>query len=90
MDDASKNSKDVSKELYIEGHLLTVHACFEGESQWSLSVQNEKGVTTHWDDCFSSAQDAINAALKAINEEGVDEFMAYEYFGYLYEDDDQY
>ncbi|MDZ7662721.1 hypothetical protein [Thiohalophilus sp.] len=90
MDDVSNNSKDVEKKLYIEGHLLTVHACFEGDSQWSLSVQNEKGVTTHWDENFSSAQNAINTALKAINEEGVDEFMAYDYFGYLHEDDDSH
>ena len=87
MDDlASNDNKTVVKELFIDGHQLTICACNEHELGWSLSVKNEKGVSTNWHNFFPSASDAIDIALKTINEEGIEEFMGYEDFGYLYED----
>jgi len=83
----NSNDTEVTKELHIQGHVLTLYAFYEDEFGWFLSVQNEKGVMTNWIDCFSTADEAINTGLKAINEEGVDEFMAYDDFGYLYDDD---
>lgn len=85
--DRESGATEVTKELHIQGHILTVSAFYEGEAGWSLSIQNEKGIMTNWFDYFPTAEEAINAGLKAINEEGVDEFMAYEDFGYLYDDD---
>lgn len=90
--DVYRNNDDteVIKELHIQGHILTVCAFYEEEFGWFLSVQNEKGVMTNWVESFSTAEEAINTGLKAINEEGVDEFMACDDFGYLYGDDDSH
>ena len=82
----NKENSDVEKELYIDGHKLTIKTCYEQDFGWSLSVVNEKGVSSNWQEFFPSAHDAIEAALKVINEEGIDEFMGYDGFGYLYED----
>ena len=78
---------EVTRELHIQGHVLTLCAFYEEGSGWLLSIQNEKGVMTNWIEYFPTAEDAINTGLKAINEEGVDEFMACDDFGYLYNGD---
>ncbi len=83
------NGAEVTKELHIQGHVLTLYAFYEGGCGWLLSIQNEKGVMTNWIEYFATAEDAINTGLKAINKEGIDEFMVYDDFGYLYDDDNR-
>ena len=86
---ASNECKAVEKDLYIEGHKLTICTNYEHDYGWSLYVENEKGLRTNWHEFFSSVDEAINTALKAINEEGVDEFLGNEEFGYLYDDNNK-
>lgn len=84
-DDNEKHDSEVSKELFIDGFHLTLYAVFEIDCGWFLTIQNDKGVNTNWTDCFPSAEEAIDAGLKAINEEGVGEFVACDDFAYLYD-----
>jgi len=82
----SGNISDVVKEFFIEGHKLTIYACYEPDFGWSLHVENETGLSTNWHEFFPSANEAIDTALRAINEEGVSEFTECKEFGYLQED----
>jgi len=86
MDDKKRFLQDeLSKEIRVDGIELTLIANLTGEDKWQLSVVNNYGVFTKWTDCFPTAQQAINRALSAIVEEGIEEFMGYEDFGYLYD-----
>lgn len=87
--DREINATEVTRELHIQGHVLTICAFYEDGSGWLLSIQNEKGVMTNWVEYFSTAEDAINTGLKTINEEGLEEFMACDDFGYLYDGDNR-
>jgi len=77
----------VSQEVVIGRVRLTIIAEKISESNWSLSVRNELGVASNWWEFFPTAQEAIFRALETINEEGVAEFMGYEDFGYLYDNE---
>lgn len=86
MDDGKEfYESELSKEVEIGQIKLTIIARHREKEGWELFVVNDYGVSTNWNECFQSAQEAINEALRAINEEGVEDFMGYEYFGYLYE-----
>jgi hypothetical protein len=89
MDDKKGFFQDeLSKEIRVDGIELTLIANRTGEHKWQLSVVNNYGVFTKWADFFPTAQQAINQALNAITEEGIEEFMGYEDFGYLYGEKD--
>jgi len=75
---------ELSKEIRVDGMELTLIANQTGEDEWQLSVVNNYGVFTNWTDFFPTAQQAINRALNAIMEEGIEEFMGYDNFGYFY------
>ena len=53
---------------------------------WQLSVQNEHKVCTNWIEAFSSAKLAIEAGVKAIEDEGVESFTDIEGFEYLFDE----
>ena len=53
------------------------------ENEWELSVQNSLGVRSVWFELFPSAQEAIEAGLKAIETEGAEAFTDTEGFEYL-------
>ena len=74
----------VSQEVMIDGIRLTIIAEKVSENSWSLFVRNELGVCSNWWEYFPTALEAVSQALKTIKSEGADEFMGYEDFGYLY------
>lgn len=53
--------------------------------KWSLRVENVLGIRSEWCENYVSAEAAVQAAVKAIEEEGVDEFLDDEGFEYLQE-----
>jgi uncharacterized protein YecA (UPF0149 family) len=55
----------------------TVRICiYRGrqDTRWLLEIEDEEGGSTSWDDLFDSDQEALDAALKAIEEEGIHSF----------------
>lgn len=74
---------EVSKEIEVDGFKLEIYAHrIDGEG-WALCVINELGIASHWTDLFETAQDALEAAKRAIATEGVEAFIDSEGFGYL-------
>ena len=67
----------------VDGVQLLIVATCAAPREWHLRVENEHGIGSHWIDFFDSAEAAIQAAQKAIKEEGVKEFVSTEGFEYL-------
>lgn len=82
-DRTGKFENEASKEMEIDGFKLEIHARRIDEEGWTLCVINELGVMFHWIDFFETAQDALDAADKAIETEGLEGFLGTEDFGYL-------
>lgn len=74
---------EARKEVIIDDVRLVIVATCLAPMEWSVRVENERGISTHWHKFFSSAQAAIQSAQKAIDEEGVAEFIDIEGFEYL-------
>jgi hypothetical protein len=86
MEDASEVEAPIlRKEVSKDGVRLLVIARRSDTGEWQLSVQNEYGVSTNWLKCYPSAMLAIEAGIRAIDDEGVEPFMDTEGFGYLFE-----
>ena len=62
--------------------LLIIATCL-APNKWSVGVQNDRGISSVWHELFDSAQIAIQTAMRAIDEEGVGEFVDIEGFEYL-------
>ena len=54
-------------------------------AMWSLAIENEHGVRTVWHHKFVSASAAIDAGVRAIEEEGITSFTEMQDFQYLIE-----
>ena len=68
-----------------DGEDLTIIAKVIDEDQWELSVKNEYGISSVWLEYFSTAQQAIDAGIRAIRDEGAGAFASTEGFEYLHE-----
>ena len=64
---------------------LTVIANENEENRWELSVKNACGVFSVWLETYSTAQEAVDAGIKAIRNEGLEVFSSIEGFEYLHE-----
>jgi hypothetical protein len=53
------------------------------DGRWNLAVINERGVHSIWYESFATAETAFEVALKAIEEEGIEEFVSIDGFDYL-------
>jgi len=62
------------KEVKIDGVTLTIASEKIGEGEWALSIINEYGVSSNWIEYFQTPQKALDQALLAIKEEGVEAF----------------
>jgi len=79
-------SKDeLSREISKDGATLKVIATKISEGEWELAILNQKGISSNWLELFSTAQQAIDAGIEAIQKEGVKEFIDVEGFEYLNE-----
>lgn len=60
---------------------IITHKVCEGE--WSLCVENSHGVRSEWFEFFETPDAALEAGRKAVETEGIDEFVSMEGFEYL-------
>ena len=86
MEDVTATVEEVVfREVVTGGTKLIVIATSIAKEQWQLSVQNEYGINSNWLEFFPSAELAIEAGVKAIEEEGIEPFTDTEGFEYLFE-----
>lgn len=76
---------ELSVEVIKEGIKLIVIAGKMEEGEWQLSILNEFGIFTNWVEFFSTAEQAIETGINAIENEGVSSFIGIEGFEYLLE-----
>lgn len=69
--------------MIVNGNKLKIITCEISEGEWSLCVENCRGVRSVWFECFKSPDAALAEGRKAITEEGVEEFISMEGFDYL-------
>jgi uncharacterized protein len=75
MDNEKEFSTDkLCKEVNIDGVTLTITSDNIGEGEWTLSIINEHGVSSNWHERFPTPQKALDQALLAIKDEGVEAF----------------
>ena len=85
MDDAAGFFADrLSAEILKEGVRLILVATRTDNDQWQLSAYNDYGTSTNWLELFSTAQLAIDAGMRAIEQEGVEPFANIDDFDYLF------
>ena len=66
---------DIKKEIEKDGFKVSVEACKGDEGGWILEIVDEGLNSTVWDDLFPSAKEALDAGIKAIEEEGIQSFI---------------
>ena len=76
-------SNDVRKVVTVDDVRLLIVATCLAPMEWSVRVENERGIRSEWHEFFGSAETAIQIAQKVIDEEGVAEFVDIEGFEYL-------
>ena len=74
---------EVRKEVEIDGITLEIATRKIDDEGWALCIVNELGIQSHWTDLFETAEDALEAGIKAIETEGVGAFLDTEGFEYL-------
>ncbi|MGE0387994.1 MAG: hypothetical protein AB7Q97_24990 [Gammaproteobacteria bacterium] len=74
---------EVSEIIDVDGIELEIIAERIGRRQWQLAVRNPLGVLSVWNETFASSRAAVDAARKAIEEEGLEGFMDSDGFEYL-------
>ncbi|NND61348.1 MAG: hypothetical protein HKN49_13905 [Gammaproteobacteria bacterium] len=69
--------------MIVGSERLEIVASEIAEAHWQLAVRNSLGVCSVWVESFKTPEIAIDAALNAIESEGVEEFVSVEGFEYL-------
>lgn len=57
-----------------DGWNLEIFIYEDGEGQWLLEVVNDADVSTCWTESFETEQDALDEALKTIEENSIEYF----------------
>lgn len=58
-----------------DGHTLHIHIYRSADSLWILELVDAQGTSTVWDDPFDTDKDALEAALLAIETDGIHSFL---------------
>jgi hypothetical protein len=74
---------EASMIVEVDGIKLEIYAHRIDVEGWALCVINELGIMSNWLDIFETAQDALQAANRAIDTEGIEAFIDSEGFDYL-------
>ncbi len=77
---------ELTMDVVIDGVKLIVVARRMENEEWLLSVLNEYGIFTNWVEYFATAQLAMDTGLKAIETEGIEEFVSVEGFEYKFDE----
>ncbi len=75
--------EDRVQTVIANGVKLEVVATKASENEWELAIVNPLGIWSVWLERYSTAQQALDAGLKAIDDEGAGSFMDIEGFDYL-------
>lgn len=67
---------NITKEIEKDGSKVTIEVYKADKGGWILEIVDEGWNSTIWDDLFPSAKDALDAGIKAINEDGIQSFIA--------------
>ncbi len=54
---------------------VNVEICHDREGGWILQIEDGRGNTTVWTDPFATEQAALDAAIEAIDTEGIESFI---------------
>ena len=68
---------DIKKEIEIDGCKVTIEVCKDAQGGWILEIVDEKWHSTVWDDPFPTAKEALDAGIRAIEEDGIRSFIGY-------------
>lgn len=72
------------REIWVgRGVRLEIAATTLPDGLWAVSVINERGAMSTWHESFATAEIAIAVARRAIEEEGIEEFVSIEGFEYF-------
>lgn len=66
---------DITKEIEKDGFKVTIEVYKGDQGGWILGIVDEEWNSTVWDDLFPSAKEALDAGIKAIEEEGIQAFI---------------
>jgi uncharacterized protein len=58
-----------------DGQSLEICIYKSDGSSWALEIIDAGGTSTVWDEQFDTDQEALDAALRAINEDGIEAFL---------------
>jgi hypothetical protein len=61
----------LSQHVERDGHSVRIDIYGDGTGSWILEVVDEYNNSTVWDDAFETDQFALDAAMDAINSEGI-------------------
>ncbi len=76
MDDAIEPKESELSQDYREGDLTVQIDIYEdGEGGWLLEIVDENSNSTVWEDSFDTEQEALEEALEALREEGIETFV---------------
>ncbi len=65
----------LAQSLTRNGKTVQIEIYEDGEGGWLLEVVDEHGNSTVWDDPFESDRDALDEALRTIEEDGIDSLI---------------
>lgn len=74
-DDQYPTHSPLAQSLTRDGKTVQVEIYDDGEGGWILEVVDEHGNSTVWDDPFQTDREALDEALRTINEEGIDSLI---------------
>jgi len=66
---------DITKEIEKDGFKVTIEVYKGDQGGWILEIVDEEWNSTVWDDLLPSAKEALDAGIKAIEEEGIQAFI---------------
>lgn len=83
--DSMRDSQTMEKRqsMVINGNKLEIIASEICDGEWSLCIENVHGIRSEWFEFFDSSASALEAGRKAVETEGVEEFISKEGFEYL-------
>jgi hypothetical protein len=67
--------KDITKEIEKDGLKVNIEVYRADKGGWILEIVDERWNSTVWDDLFPTAKEALDAGIKAIEEEGIQAFI---------------
>ena len=74
-DDQTPKHSPLTQPVTRDGKTVQVQIYEDGEGGWLLKVVDEYWNSTVWDDPFKTDQEALDEALKTIDEDGIDSLI---------------